>query len=88
MRLRQQEGICPFCTILKVAVGLGMCSLPGMRAGKQAVSCWDHLVQGACIACPPVHLGPPQLFPHHTEKWDYLSVWAITAPLTDVRSIN
>lgn len=32
----QQEGICSFYTILIVAMGLGTCSFPGMRVGRQA----------------------------------------------------
>lgn len=49
---RQQEGICPFCTILIVALGLGMCSFPGMRVGKQA-ECLAviTLCRALCLLC-------------------------------------
>lgn len=49
---RQQEGICPFYTILIVAMGLGTYSLPGMRVGKQA-ECLAGitLYRALCLLC-------------------------------------
>lgn len=47
-----QEGIFPFYTILIVALGLGTCSLPGIRVGKQA-ECLGRitLYRALCLLC-------------------------------------
>lgn len=49
---QQQEGIFPFYTTLIVALGLGTCSLPGMRMGKQAECLAGiNLCRALCLLC-------------------------------------
>lgn len=62
---------------------------PSWNEGRETsrVSCWHHLGQGLhCLSSYPSWSF--SAFSTSPEKWDYLSAWAITAPLTDVRSIN